>query len=579
MNNYYTSYLPIPMDLHGRALLGIHFLTHSLDKRYGYLPNIWAIFETGKVFARHDFADFGDLTSRYLESLYLAKCMTGSSDGEEEREALEKLFLFYFSHGDGLSYRPPIKEPFYSETGKRPYQADMAEGFDQSRVMFALITWFMITHENQPSQLFDKLIEGIRSKAVIKDNYMYFEQPSFSPEYHPDKDAPAYPQQLYFAGTMVMPLVKWYELTGNELALDTARRLVSFITRDAFYFGPEGSFESLRATAPGSWDFANGHTHSRLGTIAGILKYGNLMSDKQSFEFGRKAFDWFYDNYCLSNGWCPEFLGRYPIEQEGCETCTLMDIIECCLQLCAAGHEKYWDIIERLVRNQLLEQQITDASFIPSSKETSSRTFESYPISGDAVLGGFGGWCGVNDFIGNNVLSRRLMHCCGPSGIKAIYLAWHNALKWENGTLRINLLFSRRSRYADIKSFDPAEGRVEVTVRQNCNLELRLPEWVDKQRVRIQINGRNSECHWSSLRLVVGGVSESQQVIITYPLRETVISENVSSLVYETRWRGDTVISISPPGKHVPLYQRDRLIEADRKIVLPEYVPETEIEL
>lgn len=579
MKHYYGKYLPVPINLHQRVLLGMDFLIHSTDKRYGCLPNIHVFFDDKKTYGRHDFADFGDLTSRYLEALLLAKHMTGSNSGDEAIAALKKLFLSFFRHQDDLSYRPPVDTPFQSLVAGKSYQPDMAEGFDQSRVMFTLITWFLITGETKPGQLFAKLIDGIRSKAVIKDDYLYFAEPAFTPGHRPAPDSPPYPEQLYFAGTMIMPLARWYELTGNTAALDTARRLVNFIIKQSDYFGPDGSFTALDVKGSKSWDLINGHTHSRLGAIAGILKYGNLTSDEQAFSFGKRAFDWFYRNYCLSTGWCPEFVGRYPIEQEGCETCTLMDMVYSCLELCAAGYDEYWDSIERIARNQLLEQQLTDVSFLGFSDGSPGQNFESYPISPEAVLGAFGGWCGVNDFISDNVLARHLMNCCGPSGVKALYLIWQNIVRWQNGTLSINMLLPRNSRYASIISHEPLEGKLEITVRQDCRLQVRIPEWVNKEQVLVSVDGKVRPNRWTGSQLLIEDVNLNQKVVVTYPLRSVTLTEKSGRLEYQTNWIGSTVISVEPPGSRVPLYQRSQLLKSCKPVVLPDYIAEKEIAL
>ena len=81
-----TTCSPVLLGIHDRALLGLRFLINSVDKRNGCLPNIWACFESGPAVARHDFPDFGDLTSRYLEAIYLARCMTGSDAGDDPED-------------------------------------------------------------------------------------------------------------------------------------------------------------------------------------------------------------------------------------------------------------------------------------------------------------------------------------------------------------------------------------------------------------------------------------------------------------------------------------------------------------
>ncbi|HLE05126.1 MAG TPA: hypothetical protein VI729_11010, partial [Anaerolineales bacterium] len=38
---------------------------------------------------------------------------------------------------------------------------------------------------------------------------------------------------------------------------------------------------------------------------------------------------------------------------------------------------------------------------------------------------------------------RALQNCCGPSGPKALYLAWQHAARVQGETLRVNLLLDR----------------------------------------------------------------------------------------------------------------------------------------
>ena len=49
---------------------------------------------------------------------------------------------------------------------------------------------------------------------------------------------------------------------------------------------------------------------------------------------------------------------------------------------------------------------------------------------------------------------------------------------------------------------------------------------------------------------------------MTYPLRIAEVKETVGSLdgtEYTERWRGNTIVDISPPGKWIPLFQRPEL--------------------
>lgn len=568
---------PFSLDIPGRIVQGTSFLGRSLDPDY-HIPNILMINDGRQAWHCHDFADFGDLTSRYLEALVLAEAIAGIKPEGQARMQLEDHFFSYFG-ADGLSYRPETGAPWVSHTSKRPYEPNIAEGFDQSRVMYALLALHRQEGDPRARDRIERFIHGLRARAVFKDNTMYFASPLFrkGAAATPSSALP-YPQQLYFAQTLIHPLVTWWECSGDTLAIETAQQLARFVTKDQVYFGTDGSFQSLQTPAPGSWDLINGHTHSRLGSIAGLIKLGRALADADMLAFGKRAFDWFYSNYCLACGWCPEFIGRYPMEQEGCETCTLMDLIICCLELVSAGYANYWNVIERLVRNQLVEQQLLDERFIPAQTVHARSEFAAYPIGFEAIRGGFGGWCGVNDFVGPNVSSHMMMHCCGPSGVKALCLAWQNAVTLSGNVLQINLLIPHQSSYAVVvppeqdslnaglpkplsvsagkRAARALPGRLDITARVCADLNIRMPDWVARDHVRLFINEHSAAVAWHGDYVIAGRVEPGSRVRLEYPVRETILTERVGAVSYKTCWQGDTVISISPAGKHIPLYQR-----------------------
>jgi hypothetical protein len=47
----------------------------------------------------------------------------------------------------------------------------------------------------------------------------------------------------------------------------------------------------------------------------------------------------------------------------------------------------------------------------------------------------------------------------------------------------VNLLLNRASAWADLDSYIPYEGRVDVRVKRDCELAVRIPEWVKPELV------------------------------------------------------------------------------------------------
>jgi hypothetical protein len=57
-------------------------------------------------------------------------------------------------------------------------------------------------------------------------------------------------------------------------------------------------------------------------------------------------------------------------------------------------------------------------------------------------------------------------------------------------------------------------------------------------------------------------IKSGARLTVTYPLRIAEVKETVGGLdgtEYTERWRGNTIVSISPPGKWIPMFERPEL--------------------
>ena len=76
-----------------------------------------------------------------------------------------------------------------------------------------------------------------------------------------------------------------------------------------------------------------------------------------------------------------------------------------------------------------------------------------------------------------------------------LFYAWWGAVREEGGTVDVNLLLNRASRSVLVRSWLPAEGRVEVEVRRDCDLRIRIPLWARLDSVAVRHNGQVSDAH------------------------------------------------------------------------------------
>jgi hypothetical protein len=172
----------------------------------------------------------------------------------------------------------------------------------------------------------------------------------------------------------------------------------------------------------------------------------------------------------------------------------------------------------------------------------------------ERAVGSFSGWPSANDLVQGKGWS--IMHCCTGNATRAVYYVWEKILTHEKGTLRVNLLLNRASRWADVQSHIPYRGQVDVKVKQDLDLGIRLPEWVKPEEARCTVNGKPRGLRFNGRHAQVGPVTAGQDVKLEFPIRERTDRVIIEKRLYTLIRRGNEVVWIDPPGRSCPLYQR-----------------------
>jgi len=538
-----------------RVELGYRYLNSNVDHRRGFLPYFSTMFKHDPAEARHDWPDFGDLTGRYVESFILARRMLDIPEIGEVEAGVRKLLVSYFNEGDGLSYRPKPAKPYYSTILHKEYDAHVAEGFDQGRVLWGLLTWYEDGKDPAVLVRLQEMLAGLNRVIVKREDYGYYDRPAWVPGFILDPNAPPMPHQFYFSGSQIHPLIEIARRHGLELARDLAVRLTKYIVEHSEYFRPDGEWNCPGKTAE-EWasGHLDGHTHSRLATIAGIATVGIVERRPDWVDFARRGYDWFVTNHCSRYGWSPEFLGRYGVANEGCETCSIMDQINAALAFAESGRLEYYEQVEKIARNQLMENQLLDTRLVRNTLEREDTELSCFHNVADLVRGGFGGWTGPNDFIGNCDLHYCLMNCCGPAGIRAMYDVWKNVYQRDGETVRLNILMDREDPVLKLEHAQPAQGHLTVTAKEGFHLLVLNRSWWKTGELRASINGDSRRAAANGAYLDFGRLTAGDRLTLEYDLPELREPMHVNGRNYTVTWRGDTVVGIDPPGQIMPLY-------------------------
>jgi DUF1680 family protein len=295
-----------------------------------------------------------------------------------------------------------------------------------------------------------------------------------------------------------------------------------------------------------------------------VLDYALAAHDRDALDFARGVFEWARPNGNSMIGFFPEFMvpGYHT-----CETCMMADMLTLAVKLSAAGAGDYWDDVDRWIRNQFTEQQLTSTDWVYAMAERQPRKSLDFNEVGEQVpernVGAFAGWAAPNDFTHRYLgYESTFMHCCMGNGTRAMYYTWEHIVDYQGSELKVNLLLNRASAWADVYSHIPYQGSVEIQVKKQCSdLIVRVPEWIESGSAHVKAarGGRPVALTWEGRYVRTGPVNRGDRVVLSFPIETRTVKQTIAGTAYTLDIKGNTVVSISPGGENGPLYRREYL--------------------
>jgi DUF1680 family protein len=259
------------------------------------------------------------------------------------------------------------------------------------------------------------------------------------------------------------------------------------------------------------------------------------------------------------------------------ESCGVGDMTFIACRLTEAGIGDYWEDIDRYVRNHMVEVQLLRRDLMEECVAAAPK-FEPDPLVDDCrqvIDRTMGLFLTCSD---PTLAQPWWTKCCQGNIPVGLYQAWESIVRYNQGLAQVNLLLNRASRWVDVDSYLPYEGKVVLKNKTAEKLSVRIPLWADKRAVRCQVNGANLPVTWLGNYVLVDRVSPGDKVTITFPMVETTeyYTDRSYGTRYTCRFKGNTLIDISPraekfnwtkitsddgtsseTGKGYPMYQRD----------------------
>src|SRR5258708_37466683 len=111
--------------------------------------------------------------------------------------------------------------------------------------------------------------------------------------------------------------------------------------------------------------------------------------------------------------------------------------------------------------------------------------------------------------------------CCSNNNPPAMYSAWEGTVRYDAGVARVNLLLNRVSPWLDMDSYLPYEGKVVIRNKAAKQLFIRIPRWVDQDKVTAEVNGKRQSNSWVGRYLFLDGTRPGDTIRIDFPMVES----------------------------------------------------------
>jgi hypothetical protein len=577
----YEALVPATLDLAERCRLSVNALTETLDPEADY-ELYWIVDLLADPPAMYHSPD-DHVQDKFFQALPLVRTASGSVQNLDVEHALMQTYLRK-QGPDGLIYIPLKGRPWGRPAGPHPWagldELPTADHWASLIMAGRVLGAFSVYALKDPSgpwlDAARRLAEGLRNVSIVEDDIAYFYlnftepgRPVVKPERRPLGFRAA------VLGWAAQGLAQYHRVSGDPDALDLATRYLRWVFGGSGYFGPNGEFTEEWPDKP---EMGQGiiHFHAHTSQILAAADVALLTKDEWLLERATAAYTFALAQGEYHMGYFPEYLhyrgGMYGLGQCSSELCEVADMVAAGVKLSLAGVDK-WDDVDRWVRNMLTEGQLTELGWLTDGhRQPVDRVKHPLPVAdwespktattdrvAERVLGSFSGWPSANDFVHGNNWS--IMHCCTGNGTRALYYVWEAMLRHEDGPdgtqLRVNLLANRASRFADIDSRIPYEGRVDVKVKEPLTqLALRLPEWVQPGQQRLRVNGVDRVAPTDGRYVLAGECNTGDVVTLEFPIVETTDDVIIEKHSYRIIRRGSEIVSVDPPGENHPIFLR-----------------------
>lgn len=574
----YEATVPATLDLAEQGRLSLNALIGNMDPDQHY--GVYQGFQLGKEAPAHPYAITWNITVKNARTLPTLRVMTGDDFGLDDEYHMLRAMLNEIGD-DGLMYYPfecqgPPKGTSYPQTN-----ACLALAMRNHQALDGNPAW---------QKWIDLLARGLRKVAIQVEDRAFYpmqagidregkwrlmnlegeppygrgERPfTYDPLKEPDSDALGYEGAARAEANRAMAVLAWhYRITGNKESLQLAEKILRFSMKPGMW--DENSDEKrYPGYEHGIWA---GHFHNGTQGLCALLEMAFAANSDWLKEFCRECYEHTRRNGIVRMGWFPAWSrpeakgNHHPVLGELTEPCALGDMIVAAARLSDAGLGDYWDDVDYIVRNHLVEQQIVDLEQMRKLGGIQPGTEADERLK--RFRGGFAA-CGLT-----RMHQTVLAGCCTANAAQGYYYAWHGITRYDDGVAKVNLFLNRASAWMDVNSYLPYEGKVVLHNKTARTALVRIPGWLNGESIKCRLARPDTHDKAAMVTpsrlgnlLVFENLKPKDEITLDFAVPEWSDQYTINGKKYTLNFRASTVVDINPREEDQQiayrLYQRD----------------------
>lgn len=249
-----------------------------------------------------------------------------------------------------------------------------------------------------------------------------------------------------------------------------------------------------------------------------------------------------------SYGWVKEQLW---LETDQGETNQIGDMVQIFIMLAERENQAYWySRAEKFMRGGILPSQVLCSDKLTDTDRTPSDNSE-YNIS-KRMLGGFG-FATPTAHMQHEVSAINTVDIT-QGAVQSICRFIKDITTKRQDGLYLNLLFSWDTPHAKVVSLLPVKGEVNITLKEDDNLYIRLPERTKPNSINLTVDGCNVSFKHLNGYITLGKIKCGSTVRLCFVPEKDSFGEFIHHYHYIVTMFGEQVIKVEPQKGVYPLF-------------------------